>query len=277
VGPIVRGRLYVTFTLRHLPIRFANEHNRQINRPPDLISTKEVGELLGVTAQQVRRLAETGAIDRVARGLIDRQSVERYLACGRGGRTRVWAEPTAWGVIALLSGQPAEWLTSTQTSRIRATLRTMHDPRELATRLRNRATATTYVGDSTAEHLIKERLSDPDMLGPMLVGTQADGLDGYIAADAFPRIARILELRPDPAGTITLRVTSFAMTRVHHLSGASPVLAALDVATSLDPAQRAVGERLLGWHLDSYQSQNVKSTGSRDSAQRRSARNSSGP
>jgi hypothetical protein len=244
--------LYVTFTLSRLQIAFANEHNRQVSRHPDLVSTNEAADLLGLTVQQVRRLAKAGAIDRVARGLIDHQSVERYLGSGHGGRTRVWAEHTAWGAIALLSGQPAEWLTSTQSSRVRAALRTMPEPRELATRFRDRAIKISYVGDPTAEHLIRERLADPDMLGPMLVGTQHDRLDGYLAAEALPRIARILELRPDPAGTITLRATSFDMTRIRFLSEASPVLAALDAATSMDPRQRAVGERILRTALDAF-------------------------
>jgi hypothetical protein len=153
-----------------------------MSRTPDLISTQEASDLMGVTAQRVRRLAENGAIDRVARGLIDRQSVERYLISGRGGRTRVWAENTAWGAIALLSRQPVEWLTSTQTSRVRGALRAMRDSRELATRLRGRATATTYAGDSAAQDVIRERLGDPGGLGPLLVGTRPGRLDGYIAS-----------------------------------------------------------------------------------------------
>ncbi|WP_459985393.1 hypothetical protein [Nocardioides sp. AN3] len=211
-----------------------------------------------MTVQQVRRLAESSAIDRVARGVIDRQSVERYLASRGGGRTRVWAEHTAWEAIALLSGLPAEWLTPTQNSRVRAALSAMHDPRELATRVRDRATVTTYVGDPTAEHLIRQRLADPDMLGPMLVATQPDRLDGYITRDELPRLARILELHPDPAGTITLRATSFEVTRVRHISEASPVLAALDAAASLDPAQRAVAGRRLEGHLDEYRNRTAK-------------------
>lgn len=213
--------------------------------PPNFVSTQEAGELLGVSVQQVRRLAEAGAINRVARGLIDRRSVEHYLASGPGGRTRVWAEATAWGAIALLSGQPAEWLTSSQTSRIRSTLRAVHDPRELAIRLRGRATTTTYAGDSTAEDVIRERLSHPDGRGPLLIGTRPDCLDGYIAADELPRLVRILEMHPDPAGGITLRATSFNMTHVRHLNEAGPVLAALDAATSTDADERSNGESQL--------------------------------
>lgn len=217
---------------------------------PGFVSTQEAGALLGVTVQQVRRLAEAGSITRIARGLIDRRSVERYLASGRGGRTRVWAEPTAWGAIALLSGRPVEWLTSAQTSRVRTALRAMDDPRELAARLRGRATVTTYGGDSTAESVIRERLDNPDGLGPLLVGTRPGHLDGYIAADELPRIAGILEMRPDPDGTITLRSTSFDMSDIRHLSEASPVLAACDAAISPDRHRHADAECSLGVALE---------------------------
>lgn len=200
-----------------------------MDRRPRSISTREAGELLGVTVQQVRRLAEADAITRIARGLVDRHSVERYLASGRGGRTRVRAEATAWGAVALPSGQPAGWLTSSRISRIRAALRTTHDSRDLAARLRGRANVSTYAGDSTAP--IRDPGATRQPWGPLLVGTRPGHLDGYIAADDLPRIAHILEMRPDPQGTITLRSTSFDVPHIRHLSEASPVLAACDAAT----------------------------------------------
>ena len=55
----------------------------------DLISTHEAAALLGVTVQQVRRLIEAGEIDRVARGLLDRGSVERYAQPDTAAALRV--------------------------------------------------------------------------------------------------------------------------------------------------------------------------------------------
>ena len=49
--------------------------------------------------------------------------MERYLASHSGGRKRVWAEHTAWGAIALLSGEQAPWLGQVQRSRLRSALR----------------------------------------------------------------------------------------------------------------------------------------------------------
>jgi len=78
--------------------------------------------------------------------------------------------------------------------------------------------------------------------GPLLVSTRPDYFDSYIAADELRRIVRILEMCPDPDGTITLRSTSFDMTHIRHLSEASPVLAACDAATSSDQDRRADAE-----------------------------------
>lgn len=200
---------------------------------------------MGVTVQQVRRLAQAGEIHKVGRGLVSRESVERYLASGRRGRTRAWAEHTAWGAIALLVGVPAEWLTSSQASRVRSALWTIRDPRELVTRTRDRATTRTYSRGPNAETLLRERLLDRDLPGPRLVGTRPGDVDGYLAADELPRIARILQPRHDPAGPITLRATTFDIDRVREIAGAGPVLAALDAAMSADLHVRTRAERVL--------------------------------
>ena len=62
----------------------------------EFVSTEEAARVLGVTVQQVRRIVDSGELIRIARGLIDRASLDRYLAEHHGGRTRVWAEHTAW-------------------------------------------------------------------------------------------------------------------------------------------------------------------------------------
>ncbi|GAB4002246.1 hypothetical protein GCM10028772_02840 [Nocardioides ultimimeridianus] len=100
--------------------------------------------------------------------------------------------------------------------------------------------------------MIQERLANPDGLGPLLVGTRPGHLDGYIAADELSRIVRILEMRPDPDGTITLRSTSFDMARVRRLSEASPMLAACDDVASMDQRRRADAECALGAALQVF-------------------------
>ena len=168
---------------------------------PDLISTTEAAALLGITVQQVRRLADAGELSRVARGLVERASVDRYLVERRGGRTRVWSEYVAWGAIAMLSGQAAEWLTATQASRVRTALCAMADPRELVIRTRGRATTLTYAGDTDAATRLREQLANPNSPAPRRITTQPDHLDGYLGADALTRLEVELGLRRDSLGS----------------------------------------------------------------------------
>ena len=120
-----------------------------------------MSDLLGVEARQVRVLAETGSITRVARGIFDRTSVERHRAERGSGRTRTWAEHTAWGAIAMLSGAAPPGLGDTQTYRLRATLREITDPTDLAIRLRDRATVTTWSGHRSVIERVREDLVVP--------------------------------------------------------------------------------------------------------------------
>ena len=77
----------------------------------DFLTIEETASTLSVSTRHARRLADSGAITRVARGLVDRHSVDRYLQSQRQGRTRAWAEHTAWGTVAILSGQdPSGWV-----------------------------------------------------------------------------------------------------------------------------------------------------------------------
>lgn len=76
---------------------------------------------------------------RIARGLVDRGSVDRYLQAHRQGRTRAWAAHTAWGAVAILSGRDADWLGATQASRLRSALREVDDVDDLLTQMRDRA------------------------------------------------------------------------------------------------------------------------------------------
>ena len=97
----------------------------------EFLTIEETANTLGVSSRHARRLADTGAISRIARGLIDRGSVERYLQSQRMGRTRAWAEHTAWGAVATLAGQDADWLGMTQASRLRQSLRELTDVDDL--------------------------------------------------------------------------------------------------------------------------------------------------
>jgi hypothetical protein len=238
--------------LKGLQIEFVRDHDLQMSSSADVISTAEAAALLGVTVQQVRRLANAGELSKVARGLVERASVDRYRVERRGGRTRVWSENVAWSAIAMLSGVSADWTSPSQASRVRTALRTMDDPRELVIRTRGRATIHTYAGYTAAATRLRELVANPGSPAPRRITTQADHLDGYLAADALGRLEVELGLRRDSVGSITLRATSFNTDVIHQLSVAGTVLAALDMATSRVPSERRVSERILAFELEDY-------------------------
>ncbi len=213
----------------------------------DLLTTRQVSHLLGVEERQVRFLAESGAITRVARGVFDRTSVERYRAVRGSGRTRTWAERTAWVAIAMLSGPVGGnllGLGDAQTYRLRATLREITDPSDLVIRLRDRATVTTWSGHRSVTDRVREDLVLP---GRKRLGLVEDDsvVDGYIHSDRASDIVRRYRLLDDTTGSITLRYTSIDTGFIKRLATHSTTLAAVDAATALDPRERGVGEQVL--------------------------------
>jgi hypothetical protein len=220
----------------------------------DLLTTRQVSDLLDIEERQVRLLAESGAITRVARGIFDRTSVERYRA-GRGsGRTRTWAEHTAWVAIAMLSwpvGGNLLGLGDAQTYRLRATLRGITDPSDLAIRLRDRATVTTWSGHRSVNTRVREALVLPDRKRLGLVEDDAV-VDGYIHEDRIADLVRRYRLVDDPTGSITLRYTSIDTDLIERLATSSQTLAAVDAATALDPRERGVGEQVLTRKLELF-------------------------
>jgi excisionase family DNA binding protein len=219
----------------------------------DLVTTEEAARLLGVSVRRVQQMLETGDLSRVARGLVDRTSVELYLSSQHGGRTRVWSTPMAWGAIALLSGWSSTWLGPVQAFRLRTALHETHDARQLVARCRNRAEVHTYSGHRSVASSLAAAVLVVDQTRLGLMTANADGaIDGYLpTAIAEAAIARYA-LRESPSGSIVLRTTDFDLGTIGRLAEDSTVLAALDAATSLDPRVRGVGERALLHALEKF-------------------------
>ncbi|MFC7500542.1 hypothetical protein [Nocardioides sp. GCM10030258] len=217
----------------------------------DFLTTQEVSGLLGVEARQVRGLAEAGSITRVARGIFDRTSVERYRAERGSGRTRTWAENTAWGAVAMLSNAAPLGLGDVQRYRLRAALRDITDPTELALRLRDRATVSTWSGHRSVIERVREELVVP---GRQRLGLIEDDavVDGYIHADRIADLVRRHRLVEDATGSITLRYTYWDIDFIKYLAAFNRTLAAVDAATSLDPRERGVGEQALVSRLELF-------------------------
>ena len=217
----------------------------------EFLTIQETANTLGVSTRHARRLADSGAITRIARGLVDRGSVDRYLQSQRQGRTRAWAEHTAWGAVAILSGRDAEWLGAAQASRLRLALREIDDAADLLARIRDRARVHSFEAHRAALPRLRELITSTNLRLLGITDAIDDSVDGYLADANLDTVARSLGLRAAAGGIVVLRTTGFNFDRVRDLV-TTPIVAALDAATSTDPRLRGVGRRVLDELLEAY-------------------------
>jgi len=205
-----------------------------------LLVVSEAAERLGVSTRQVQHLVARGELRQVARGLLDETAVERLLAVRGGSHKRAWSEATAWGAVALLSGAQAEWMGETQRSRLRGRLRRL-GASELVERARDRATVTRYRAHSAAGQYLKGELIYATDVAGRLGLAESNNIDGYLAADDVEGVVARHGLIRDDQGRVAVRSTAIDLDVVRNLSKRSIVLAALDLAESLDVRERRAG------------------------------------
>ena len=216
-----------------------------------LTAVSEAAERLGVTTRQVQHLVARGELRQVARGLLDETSVERLLAVRGNTHTRAWSEATAWGAVAILSGTDAGWMGESQRSRLKGRLRAM-SPADLVERARERAEVTRCAAHSSAgQYLVAELLCATDAAGQLGLAA-TNNIDGYLAVGDVGGLVSRHGLIRDDQGRVTLRATSMDLGVVRDLSKRSVVLAALDLAESLDVRERRAGRDALDRALEAF-------------------------
>lgn len=215
-----------------------------------LLAVSAAAERLGISTRQVQHLVARGELRSLARGVVDETSVERLLAVRGGSHVRAWSEATAWGAVALLSDGDASWMGESQRSRLKARLRVLNAA-ELVERTRERADVTRYAAhSSTGDRLLAEFVyaTDAGRLG--LAATNA--IDGYVAdSDLAGVVARHGLIRSND-GRVALRATTMDLDIVRDLAQRGVVLAALDLAESLDVRERRSGLDALDRVLDKF-------------------------
>ena len=205
-----------------------------------LLAVSDAAERLGISTRQVQHLVARGELRSLARGVVDETSVERLLAVRRGSHTRAWAESTAWAAVALLSGLDAGWLGESQRSRLRGRLRGL-GAEELIERARGRASVSRYVAHRSAGERLRSELVDTASAAERLGLAATNVIDGYLAATDVKAVVLRHGLIRDDTGSVTLRATSMDLDVLRELVSASDVLAALDLAESLDVRERRAG------------------------------------
>ncbi|WP_183546068.1 hypothetical protein [Nocardioides albus] len=205
-----------------------------------LIGVAEAAERLGVSTRQVQHLVANGELCRVARGVVDETSVERLIAVRGGSHRRAWSEATAWAAVAILSGADADWLGERQQSRVRARLRVL-SATDLVERARGRAAVTRYRAHSSAGKYLESELVYPVGVAGRLGLVETTDIDGYVAVANVAGVVSRYALSPDEEGHVTLRATTMDLDQVRDLSERGVVLAAMDLADSLDVRERRAG------------------------------------
>ena len=216
-----------------------------------LLAVSEAAERLGVSTRQIQHLVARGELRSLARGVVDETSVERLLAVRRGSHTRAWAELTAWGAVALLSGREAGWLGESQRSRLRGRLRALGAD-EMVERARGRARVSRYSAHRTTGERLRKQLVDTSSAAERLGLTATNAIDGYLATTDLKAVVARHGLIRDDQGGVTLRATSADLGIVRDLAGGSVVLAALDLAESLDIRERRAGIDALNHALGEF-------------------------
>jgi hypothetical protein len=215
------------------------------------LPVSEAAERLGVSSRQVQHLVAQGSVRQLARGVVDETSVELLLAVRGDSHRRAWSEATAWAAIALLSGAPCEWLGPSQRSRLGARLRT-YSATGLVAQTRMRADVTRYVGHPSTTQRLRSELIDTTTAATALGLTAGNAADGYLAKTALEDTVKRHGLIRNDEGQVTLRATTMDLSIISNIAKASPVLAALDLAESLDSRARRVGLDNLDDALESF-------------------------
>lgn len=210
-----------------------------------LLAVREAAERLGVSTRQVQHLVALGELVQIARGVLDEASVDRFLAVrGTATRTQAWSESTAWGAVAILSGQVPRWMGGSQSSRLKARLRGLSST-GLVERARNRAEVVRYAGHPAGIDRVRAEIVDTSRATVALGLATTTAVDGYVTHDELDDIVVRHGLMHDDTGRFTLRATSMDLAVVRDLAETGVILAALDMAGSLDSRERAVGHATL--------------------------------
>ncbi|MCL1870022.1 MAG: hypothetical protein FWF90_06365 [Promicromonosporaceae bacterium] len=214
-----------------------------------LVAVRDAAERLGVSARQVQYLVAQGELTALARGAIDSESIDRLVAVRGQRHSRAWSPETAWGGVAILSGLDAPWMGGTQRSRLKARLRSM-GAADLVERTRDRAEVVQYAGHSSVAERLKQRIIDTGASRSRLGLADITAVDGYVDANELEDLARSFGLARDTSGRVTLRATAFPIDTITRIADAGTVLAALDLAGSLEVRERTAGLDTLTYALE---------------------------
>ncbi|WP_454195887.1 hypothetical protein [Nocardia sp. Marseille-Q1738] len=213
---------------------------------------------LAVTPRQVARLAQAGELDVVREiggvFLLDSASVHRW-AQARRYRGRPWSEGVAWAALAWMSGQPVDWISSAQMTRLKHRLR-RSSAQEVAFLARRRARTHRLSGwDESVEGILDclvasgvSALERKDLAARFGLAESSRGIEGYVLDEDFETVVNGFGLIADGGERdVVVRVTT---SNVFADEQAPLAAVAVDLMDSLDTRERSAGARVLQELLD---------------------------
>lgn len=109
-----------------------------------------------------------------------------------------------------------------------------------------------YVAHRSAGERLRSELVDTSSAAARLGLATTNMIDGYLAATNVKAVVARHGLIRDDTGSVTLRATSMDLEVVRDFVSASDVLAALDLAESLDVRERRAGIDALDRALEEF-------------------------
>jgi excisionase family DNA binding protein len=231
------------------------------------VSVREAAQRLAVHPSRVRSLVSAGQLDGRRIGsqwVVELEDLERRQALvGAGATSRAMSARSVWGAAALLDGQMAPWLASSERSRLRARLRA-HDGANWQTYARwltsRQRTVTRYrVADTDLDVLLATggvvatgvSAAHAYHLG---LGTSGQG-DAYVTSSLADQLVQNFFLIKSAQGNLTLRIVdgNWHLTTARHLAGlavAARLMVAADLLDTGDSRSLTAGTGLLGDILD---------------------------
>lgn len=207
------------------------------------LTTKELAHRLGVSRRHAVELVSSRVIvgRQLASGawLVDSDTVARYEVEIRRGRGRRLDTATAWGLLWILSGLDAPWLTPSTRSRLHARLRTS-TPDALARAVASRTTAHRYQAANAAmaaEGLIATGRAVAGQLGVGLMDDNRAAI-GYAPSSAAAYAATRFMLE-SPSGQHVIYDITLPVPFTGKCMPAAVIAA--DLALSTDTRERAGG------------------------------------
>lgn len=211
------------------------------------LTSVQLAERLGITRRRALDLLADGRIDgrQLTSGawLVDSDSVARYESSARRGSGRGLNASTAWGMLWLLSGLDADWLSERTAARVRARLRTV-TAESLARAVSGRTRAHRYQAANAAKAADGLIATGRAVAGSLGVGLMDDRRTavGYAKGTAAEHAASRFMVE-GPTGQHIVYDNTLPIDYAEATMPAAVIAA--DLAGSTDTRERAGGLRAL--------------------------------